>query len=56
MKDLTKVHLQIAIPAFNGMMHESCFISLLQFLIEASKLNISWTLDTMGNESLIPRA
>lgn len=56
MIDLTKVNLQIAIPAYGGMMHESCFISLLQFLIEASKLGINWTLDTMGNESLIPRA
>jgi len=56
MKDLSKVYLHIAIPAFNGMMHESCFISLLQFLIEASKAGLNWTLDTMGNESLIPRA
>lgn len=50
------VYIHIAIPAYNGMMHESCFISLLQFLIEASKLGMNWTLDTMGNESLIPRA
>ena len=56
MTDLSKVHIQIAIPAFNGMMHVSCFNSLLQFLIEASKVNLNWTLDTMGNESLIPRA
>jgi len=56
MIDLTKVYIHIAIPAFNGMMHESCFISLLKFLIEASKHNIAWTLDTMGNESLITRA
>jgi len=56
MIDLSKVYVHIAIPAYNGMMHESCFISLLKFLIEASKLGINWTLDTMGNESLITRA
>jgi len=56
MTDFSKTNIHIAIPAYNGMMHESCFISLLQFLIEASKQGLNWTLDTMGNESLIPRA
>lgn len=56
MTDFSKTNIHIAIPAYNGMMHESCFISLLQFLIDASKKGLNWTLDTMGNESLIPRA
>jgi len=56
MTDFSKTNIHIAIPAYNGMMHESCFISLLQFLIAASKQGLNWTLDTMGNESLIPRA
>lgn len=53
--DFTKVHLHIGIPCYNGLVSEPTMTSLLRFVLMAAKLGMHWSLDTMVNESLIPR-
>lgn len=54
--DFTKVHLHIGIPAYGGLLTEPCFTSFLRFVLLAQKVGLTWSLDTMVNESLITRA
>jgi len=49
------VHVYIAIPCYGGQIFEACFMSLLKFAVTAPKWGVNWTVDTMVNESLIPR-
>lgn len=49
------VHIYFGLPCYGGLMYESCFMSLLKFSVGAPKVGINWTVDTMINESLIPR-
>lgn len=49
------VHIYFGLPCYGGLMYESCFMSLLKFAVGAPKVGIDWTVDTMINESLIPR-
>lgn len=48
-------HVYFGIPCYGGQMFEACFMSLLKFSVLAPKMGINWTVDTMVNESLIPR-
>jgi hypothetical protein len=50
----TKVH--FVTPCYGGMMTESTFMSYIKWANAARQLGIDWTLETMTNESLIPRA
>jgi hypothetical protein len=53
--DFSKLHLHIGIPCYGGMMSEPTATSLLKFVLMAGKVGLNWSLDTMVNESLIPR-
>ena len=53
--DFTKVHLHIGIPCYGGMITEPCMTSFLRFTLLAQQVGLNWSLDTMVNESLIPR-
>lgn len=53
--DFTKSHLHIGLPCYGGMIMESTMTSLIRFIILASRVGLQWSLDTMTNESLIPR-
>lgn len=53
--DLSSKHLHIMIPCYAGMLYEITMRSLLDFLTVATQCNLTVSLDTMGNESLITR-
>jgi hypothetical protein len=52
---LRKMHLQIALPCYAGMMFTETATSLIKFFMYAQKIGLPLSLDTMINESLIPR-
>ena len=54
--DFSKCHLHISIPCYGGMMSEPTVVSLLRFIIIASRHGLAWSIDTMVNESLVTRA
>jgi hypothetical protein len=53
--DFSKVHLHIGIPCYGGMVSEPTMTSFLRFVLLAQQCGLNWSLDTMVNESLIPR-
>lgn len=53
--DFSKVHLHIGIPCYGGMVSEPTMTSFLRFTLLAQQAGLNWSLDTMVNESLIPR-
>lgn len=53
--DFSKLHLHIGIPCYGGMVSEPTMTSLIRFVLLAQKFGLQWSLDTMVNESLIPR-
>ena len=53
--DFSKAHLHIALPCYGGMMYESTTSALIRFILLAQQVGLSWSLDTLCNESLIPR-
>jgi len=53
--DFTKLHLHLGIPCYGGMVSEPTMTSLIRFVLMATKTGLQWSLDTMVNESLIPR-
>ena len=53
--DFSRCHVHIGIPCYGGMVSEPTMTSLLRFVLMAAKLGLQWSLDTMVNESLIPR-
>ena len=48
-------HIHFLIPCYGGQISEPTFTSFLKFVVLASKLGVEWSLDTLINESLIPR-
>ena len=52
---LRSVKLHFCIPCYGGMVNEGFFISMLKFMAAAHRLGMNFTVDTMVNESLIPR-
>jgi hypothetical protein len=52
---LQKTHIHFAIPCYGGQVNEGTFASMIRFTMLAMKHNIPFSLDTMVNESLIPR-
>lgn len=48
-------HIHFCIPCYGGQLNEGFFASFIKFAILAMKHNIPFSLDTMVNESLIPR-
>jgi hypothetical protein len=55
LKFLRQTHVHFCLPMYNGVCNEATFISMIKFSILASKLGINYSIDTMVNESLIPR-
>lgn len=53
--DFSKIHLHIGMPCYGGLVSEPTMTSLLRFVLMAHRFNMHWSLDTMVNESLIPR-
>jgi hypothetical protein len=54
--DFSNTHLHIGLPCYGGMLNESTMTSILRFVMLASKIGLSWSMDTMVNESLVTRA
>lgn len=54
--DFSKTHLHIGLPCYGGMLCESTMTSIIQFVMLAAKVGLSWSMDTMSNESLVTRA
>lgn len=48
-------HLHFLIPCYGGQISEATFTSFVRFTVQARDWGINWTLDTLVNESLIPR-
>jgi hypothetical protein len=53
--DFSKSHLHIGLPCYGGLVLESTMTSFIKFVLMCSKVGLSWSLDTMVNESLITR-
>ena len=53
--DFSKRHIHIMIPCYGGMMSEATTTSLIRFLMVCQQVKLGWSIDTMTNESLIPR-
>lgn len=54
--DFSKVRLHIGIPCYGGQVSEPTMTSLLRFVVLAQHSGLSWSIDTMVNESLVTRA
>lgn len=54
--DFSQMHLHLCIPCYGGQVTEPCFTSFLRFTLLAARAGLSWSLDTMVNESLVTRA
>ena len=52
---LRTTHVHFCLPMYNGICNEATFISMIKFGIIAAKLGVNYSIDTMVNESLIPR-
>lgn len=53
--DFTKSHLHIGIPCYGGLVLESTMTSIIKFTLLSRQVGLNWSMDTMSNESLIPR-
>jgi len=49
------MRIHFCVPCYGGMLNECFFISMLKFMAAANRLGLQFTVDTMVNESLIPR-
>jgi len=52
---LRKQHVHFCLPMYGGQCNEATFIAMIKFGIIAGKLGLNYSIDTMVNESLIPR-
>jgi hypothetical protein len=52
---LKKVHIHFCTPCYGGNIMEQCFGSYMRFAMLGMKYGINFSVDTMVNESLIPR-
>jgi len=52
---LRTIRLHFCVPCYAGLLNECFFISMLKFMAAANRLGLQFTVDTMVNESLIPR-
>ena len=50
-----RVHIHFLIPCYGGQISEVTFTSFVRFIARAPQLGLEWSLDTLVNESLIPR-
>ncbi len=52
---MTQVHIHFLIPCYGGQISEVTFTSFVRFIARAREWGLDWSLDTLVNESLIPR-
>jgi hypothetical protein len=52
---LRTFRLHFCVPCYGGQLTEGFFISMLKFMNAANQIGMSYTVDTMVNESLITR-
>jgi hypothetical protein len=52
---LREQRIHFCVPCYGGMVNECFFISMLKFMAAGNRLGLQFTVDTMVNESLIPR-
>lgn len=55
-KFLQGTRLHFCIPCYGGMLTEGTFLSMMKFMSAAQKIGMNFTLDSLCNESLVPRA
>ena len=55
MEFLRTMRVHFCVPCYGGQLFEAFFISMLKFMAAANRLGLQFTVDTMVNESLIPR-
>jgi hypothetical protein len=53
---LRKQSIHICMPCYGGQLTESTFMSFIKWSQTANQLGLSWTMETLTNESLISRA
>ena len=53
---LRQQSIHIALPCYGGQLTESTFMSFMRWSNTAHQLGLSWTLETLTNESLVTRA
>lgn len=49
------MHIHFLIPCYGGQISEATFTSFVRFIARAPQWGLEWSLDTLVNESLIPR-
>ena len=49
------MHVHFLIPCYGGQLSEATFTSFVRFILQAPHWGIEWSMDTLVNESLIPR-
>ena len=49
------MHVHFLIPCYGGHLSEATFTSFVRFILQAPHWGIEWSMDTLVNESLIPR-
>ncbi len=49
------MHIHFLVPCFGGQISEASFTSFVRFIAKAPQWGLEWSLDTLVNESLIPR-
>ena len=54
--DFSKSHLHIGLPCYGGLLYVTTMTAILKFILMAQQVGLSWSIDTMVNESLVTRA
>ena len=49
------MHVHFLIPCYGGHLSEATFTSFVRFILQAPHWGVEWSMDTLVNESLIPR-
>ena len=49
------MHIHFLLPCYGGQISEVTFTSFVRFICRAPQWNLEWSLETLANESLIPR-
>ena len=49
------MHVHFLIPCYGGQISEATFTSFVRFVAKAQLWELEWSLDTIVNESLVPR-
>ena len=53
---LKQQHIHLALPMYDGKVHDSVLVGLMRFVVVAKDLGIEFSIDTLKNDSMITRA